>query len=799
MWYRLGTISITNGTTALTGTDTYWDDNIITGDILYLDGGWWEIDSIDSDTTITLADTYTGVTKTNDTYAIVRAGAANGTLISRITEVVTKWRNRENEIVAWQGGTIDGGPNLDGRYPLTNPDGVENLVDCPAKISALDSAYLGESPTDPISGMLTGSLYFNSTDDVIRYYTGTDWQTWTGDGRTILNGTVDPTTEGLNGDFYINTNTQYIFGPKAADVWPAGIDLNGIDGAGFTGGSYDSGTGIVTFTSDDGLGFATGDLRGADGYTPVKDTDYFDGADGTNIDTVTSNKTGSTTTVTVTGTFSGSPHTFDIEDGYTPIKDIDYFDGAKGDTGLGFTGGSYEQSTGVITFTSDDGLGFTTSDLRGIDGDSITSVTSNKSGNTTTVTISGTFAGSPEIFDIEDGVDGAGAGDMLASTYDPQTISADAFSRANHTGTQAATTITDDSTHRFVTDTEKSTWNAKQDALVADTDYLTPGTAGTTYAPKLGVDDNYVTDAEKVILSNTSNINTGDQILPTALADLTEDTTHRLVTDTEKSTWNAKQDALVADTDYLTPTTASTTYEPADSDIVKAPLGVLPALDGSNLSGVSSTADVTYENLSANDDIGTGADQVSQGDHLHTGTYAPALGADDNYVTDAEKTVIGNTSGTNTGDETKASVEALSIDITKAQITDLGSYDNYVSWTIKDGDTTTYTVTSGDTLQIAAGTGITSNFTADDVLTITNSSPNVTTNITTSHSASTVTVNSSDGTNGTINAATTSLAGVMSSSDKSTIDGLGSQSSYDQTISTSAPSGGSDGDVWYQV
>ena len=35
----------------------------------------------------------------------------------------------------------------------------------------------------------------------------------------------------------------------------------------------------------------------------------------------------------------------------------------------------------------------------------------------------------------------------------------------------------------------------------------------------------------------------------------------------------------------------------------------------------------------------------------HAGLYAPALGADDNYVTDAEKTVIGNTSGTNTGDQ----------------------------------------------------------------------------------------------------------------------------------------------------
>ena len=33
----------------------------------------------------------------------------------------------------------------------------------------------------------------------------------------------------------------------------------------------------------------------------------------------------------------------------------------------------------------------------------------------------------------------------------------------------------------------------------------------------------------------------------------------------------------------------------------------------------------------------------------HTG-FAPALGADDNYVTDAEKLVIGNTSGTNSGD-----------------------------------------------------------------------------------------------------------------------------------------------------
>jgi hypothetical protein len=41
--------------------------------------------------------------------------------------------------------------------------------------------------------------------------------------------------------------------------------------------------------------------------------------------------------------------------------------------------------------------------------------------------------------------------------------------RANHTGTQAATTIVEDSTHRFATDAEKTAWNAKQAALPSQT------------------------------------------------------------------------------------------------------------------------------------------------------------------------------------------------------------------------------------------------------------------------------------------------------------------------------------------
>jgi len=54
---------------------------------------------------------------------------------------------------------------------------------------------------------------------------------------------------------------------------PAGT--NGIDGLGWTGGSYEATNGVVTFTSEDGLGFSTGDLRGAQGIQgPAGPTNY---------------------------------------------------------------------------------------------------------------------------------------------------------------------------------------------------------------------------------------------------------------------------------------------------------------------------------------------------------------------------------------------------------------------------------------------------------------------------------------------------------------------------------------------
>lgn len=51
------------------------------------------------------------------------------------------------------------------------------------------------------------------------------------DGKSVLNGTSDPAAGiGTDGDFFLNTTTATLFGPKVAGAWPAGISLVGPPG-----------------------------------------------------------------------------------------------------------------------------------------------------------------------------------------------------------------------------------------------------------------------------------------------------------------------------------------------------------------------------------------------------------------------------------------------------------------------------------------------------------------------------------------------------------------------------------------
>jgi hypothetical protein len=93
-------------------------------------------------------------------------------------------------------------------------------------------------------------------------------------GNTVLYGTAAPTTEGVNGDFYIRTTTNLIYGPKAAGVWPAGTSLVGTTGAtgpqGSTGAAGSNGTnGTQGFTGATGPAGSNGSngSAGATGST----------------------------------------------------------------------------------------------------------------------------------------------------------------------------------------------------------------------------------------------------------------------------------------------------------------------------------------------------------------------------------------------------------------------------------------------------------------------------------------------------------------------------------------------------
>ena len=115
--------------------------------------------------------------------------------------------------------------------------------------------------TDDQSPLMKGFYFYNGSVWVA--ISGAGSGTPGADGKTILNGTSDPLTgTGVDGDFYINTTLNTIFGPKASGAWPAvGVSLvgskgdigetgapgsNGLDGKTILNGTLDPlvGTGV---------------------------------------------------------------------------------------------------------------------------------------------------------------------------------------------------------------------------------------------------------------------------------------------------------------------------------------------------------------------------------------------------------------------------------------------------------------------------------------------------------------------------------------------------------------------------
>jgi hypothetical protein len=106
--------------------------------------------------------------------------------------------------------------------------------------------------------------------------------TWTTlsslNGKSVLNGTSNPVAEtGVDGDFYINTASNTLFGPKASGAWAAGVSLVGPIGlTGATGATGPAGANgsDATVTGTAPINVASGVVSLNDaGVTSVKIAD----------------------------------------------------------------------------------------------------------------------------------------------------------------------------------------------------------------------------------------------------------------------------------------------------------------------------------------------------------------------------------------------------------------------------------------------------------------------------------------------------------------------------------------------
>ena len=119
-------------------------------------------------------------------------------------------------------------------------------------------------------------------------------------------------------------NEPKAFDPDMGEVM---VVHDGQNGATFYPAVSEDGT--ISWTNDRGLDNPPPvNIRGKDGYTPVKGVDYFDGKDGVN------GRDGQDGYTPVKGVdyFDGR-NGVDGKDGYTPIKGVDYFDGKNGNDG----------------------------------------------------------------------------------------------------------------------------------------------------------------------------------------------------------------------------------------------------------------------------------------------------------------------------------------------------------------------------------------------------------------------------------------------------------------------------------
>lgn len=146
-----------------------------------------------------------------------------------------------------------------------------------------------------------------------------------------------------------------------------------------------------------------------------------------------------------------------------------------------------------------------------------------------------------------------------------------------------------------------------------------------------------------------------------ALADLTDDATHRLVTDTEKSTWNAKQAAMGADDNYVTDAEKAALHGQNDSNSSSEPAGTV-ATHAALTTGVHGVGAGTIAKTSDIPSAGSTPSTQAFGDTAAGGSATTWSKNDHKHAMPAAPTTITGNAGTATALATPRAINGVNFD-----------------------------------------------------------------------------------------------------------------------------------------
>lgn len=118
VWYRAGTVAVTSGSKTVTGTGTQWQNlifGVAPGVTFYgPDGKPYEIDTVNSNTSLTLVTNYSGTTASGQAYAIdpTRSGSV-ASLAAQTSEVLKFSQGQFTQIQNWFTGAANADVTLE--------------------------------------------------------------------------------------------------------------------------------------------------------------------------------------------------------------------------------------------------------------------------------------------------------------------------------------------------------------------------------------------------------------------------------------------------------------------------------------------------------------------------------------------------------------------------------------------------------------------------------------------------------------------------------------------------------------